>query len=123
MFTKEILTTLVVTIALVIIGSIPAITYADTNTNTIQDTATSTFRWNNENWFTLPHPEPATFAITETGEAYGTTTTNIPFMQINIENDAGIRVQKFIIQDHYHFIVNGIIVYEDSDLQTLLATY
>jgi hypothetical protein len=76
----------------------------------------TSIRFNNENWFTSPHPEPATLVVTSTGEMYGTTTSGIPFKQINIENTTGIRIQEFFIQDHRHYIVEGEEVYTVDEL-------
>src|SRR5690606_40674691 len=69
---------------------------------------TASVRWNNQNWFTSVHPTPETFEVTSEGEVFGTTTNGIPFTQTNVPNEAGVRVQKFVIQDHYHFIVEEI---------------
>lgn len=113
-------------VCLFVLGTISNIALASTDqtdqpTTQPQTASTSTDTpFNNENWFTLPHPEPASFSVTQLGEVYGTTTTDIPFTQINVPNDFGVRVQKFVIQDHYHYIVAGDIVYTDADLETAL---
>lgn len=94
------------------------------NSNSAVETSTTvstSVRWNNENWFTSPHPEPETFFVTPEREVFGTTTTGIPFSQINITNEHGVRVQKFILQDHYHYIVDSKIVYSEEDLEMAIA--
>jgi hypothetical protein len=98
-------------------------TYAEETylTGTIMTTAT--FRFNNENWNTLPHPQVATFTVRDDGSAYGLTETNIPFTQDNVANDFGIRIQRFEIQDHYHYIVEGTIAYSLEELSAELAQY
>lgn len=78
-------------------------------------------RLNNQNWFTSVHPVPETFIVTPDGEVFGTTTNGIPFYQTNVPNDADVRVQKFEIQDHYHFIVEGREVYTEEELATTIA--
>ena len=83
----------------------------------------SSVRFNNENWFTSPHPKPATFIISSTGEMYGTTTNGIPFRQVNIENTAGIRIQEFFIQDHHHYIVEGEEVYTAEGLSRRIGLF
>jgi hypothetical protein len=78
-------------------------------------------RFNNENWNTLPHPKVAEFTIREDGSAYGLTENGIPFYQYNVPNDIGVRVQRFEIQDHYHYIVEGEIANTLSELSARLA--
>ena len=84
-------------------------------------TGSATYRFNNENWFTLPHPKIATFTVNADGSAYGLTETNIPFSQYNIQNPYGIRIQRFEIEDHYHYIVDGRIAYTTEELSAELA--
>ena len=72
-------------------------------------------RLTNENWHTLPHPQVASFAVHEDGSASGLTVNGIPFAQYNVPNEFGIRVQRFEIEDHYHYIVeDGIIDTEEA---------
>lgn len=82
---------------------------------------TATFRFNNENWFTAPHPKIASFTIRDDRSSYGLTETGVPFTQYNIPNDVGIRIQRFEIQDHYHYIVAGEIAYTFEELSVQLA--
>jgi hypothetical protein len=81
----------------------------------------SEFRFNNENWFTTPHPKVASFFVRTDGSAYGTTTTGIPFEQINIPNGSGFRIQEFIMQDHYHFVIDGKVAYSLAALSVLIT--
>lgn len=89
-----------------------------TETNT---TVSTSVRWNNENWFTTPHPEPDTFFVTPEREVFGTTTTGVPFSQINVPNEQGVRVQKFIMQDHYHYIVDSVVIYTEEELEQTIT--
>ena len=82
---------------------------------------TATFRWNNENWFTETHPKIASFTILDDGSAYGLTETGIPFRQDNVPNPLSIRVQRFTMQDHYHYIIEGKDVYTFTELSAELA--
>jgi hypothetical protein len=91
----------------------------DMHTNTILQTAT--FRWNNENWFTEAHPRVIDFTVRDDGSAYGTLETGVPFLQENIENELGLRIQRFVLQDHYHYIINGTEVYTLEDFSIQLA--
>ena len=79
------------------------------------------FRFNNENWFTTPHPKIASFTVRDDRSAYGLTETGIPFSQYNIPNDAGIRIQRFEMQDYSHYIVDGEIAYTFEELSVQLA--
>ncbi len=82
---------------------------------------TATFRWNNENWFTESHPQVADFTVREDGSAYGTIETGVPFTQDNVENALGLRIQKFVLQDHHHYIINGEVIYSLEDFSIQLA--
>ncbi len=84
-------------------------------------TSAEAVRFNNENWHTLPHPEVATFTVHADGSADGITVTGIPFTQQDVPNDAGIRVQRFEMQDHYHYIVDGEIIDTFEELSLRLA--
>ncbi len=82
---------------------------------------TATFRWNNENWFTNEHPKIAEFTVRDDGSAFGLTETGIPFTQENVENELNIRIQRFVLQDHYHFIIGGNEVYSLEEFSKQLA--
>lgn len=82
---------------------------------------TTPFRFNNENWFTTPHPKIASFTVRDDRSAYGLTETGIPFSQYNITNDAGIRIQRFELQDYSHYIVDGEIVSTITELSIRLT--
>ena len=82
---------------------------------------TTPFRFNNENWFTTPHPKIASFTVRDDRSAYGLTETGIPFSQYNIPNDVGIRIQRFEMQDYSHYIVDGEIVSTITELSVRLA--
>jgi hypothetical protein len=93
--------------------------YAKENVPVFQETP----RLNNENWDTISHPKVASFTVHEDGSAEGLTVTNVPFKQYTIFDKNGIRAQRFEIQDHYHYIVQGEIAYSDEELTRLLARY
>ncbi len=78
-------------------------------------------RFTNANWSTLLQPEVATFTMLPDGSMHGTTVNGIDFVQYNIPNDAGIRVQRFEIEDHYHYIIDGEVVYSFEDFSAKLA--
>ena len=79
------------------------------------------FRWNNENWFTAKHPRIASFTVRSDGSAFGMTETGVTFTQDNVLNDAGIRIQRFVMEDHYHYIIDGEVVYTAEELSARLA--
>lgn len=87
--------------------------------NTILQTAG--FRWNNQNWFTEEHPKIAEFTVRDDGSAYGFTDTGVPFRQENVENMLNVRIQRFILEDHYHYIINGEVVYSLEEFSIELA--
>ncbi len=81
----------------------------------------SPLRWSNENWLLYAQPRVNTFTMRDDGSAYGLTETGIPFQQYNIENALGIRIQRFEIEDHYHYVVEGEAVYTLKDFSAELA--
>lgn len=99
----------------------PSFSYASAITPYATAQSTPSFRFNNENWFTMPHPKVASFVVRADGSASGVLETGVPFSQINIPNDHGIRIQRFEIEDHYHYIVNGEIAYTHKELSRKLA--
>ena len=76
----------------------------------------------NQNWKVRTQPDVASFTHNDDGTAYGTTTTGIPFSQYPIPNTAGLRIEKFEMQDHFHYIVEGRIVYTTEELSVILAS-
>jgi len=98
-------------------------TFADETYFTGTVTSYGTERFNNDNWYILPHPKIAEFTVRDDGSAYGLTETGVSFVQYNVPNDVGIRVQRFEIEDHYHYIVEGSIIdtFEDFSAQLALA--
>ncbi len=78
-------------------------------------------RFTSDDWFNAPHPRVSTFGVDGAGNASGITETGIPFSQYTIYDENGIRIQKFEMQDHAHYIVNGEIVYSSEELSARLA--
>ncbi len=78
-------------------------------------------RFNNENWFSLPHPVVASFTMGPAGDWSGTTADGRTFLQYAIPNHYGIRVERFELDDHYHYIVEGEIVDSFTEFSQLLA--
>ncbi len=98
----------------------PAVTYGEETAVPDQITQT-TIRFNNDNWETLPHPRVADFSVQEDGSVIGSTEDGRSFIQFNIPNEYGVRVQRFEIDDHYHYIVGGTIAQSFTELSILLA--
>lgn len=86
-----------------------------------QDTPYVSGDFTGENWFTITHPKVASFYVHADGSASGVTETGIPFRQYMVPNELGIRVQRFEIEDHHHYIVEGEIAYTFTELSSLLA--
>ncbi|QQR65289.1 hypothetical protein IPH92_01765 [Candidatus Kaiserbacteria bacterium] len=82
---------------------------------------TASFRWNNDNWLLYSQPRVHTFTMRDDGSAFGLTETGIPFVQYNIENTLGMRIQRFEIEDHYHYVIGGEVVYTIKDFSAELA--
>ena len=73
------------------------------------------------NWFSNLHPTVDSFTVSEDGSAVGTTTNDIPFKLSNIPNEIGLRIQKFEIQDHFHFLIAGNVIYTLPEISANLA--
>lgn len=82
---------------------------------------TASFRWNNDNWLLYTQPRINTFTTRDDGSAFGLTETGIPFVQYNIENNLGMRIQRFEIEDHYHYVIEGEVIYTLKDISAELA--
>ena len=80
-------------------------------------------RWNNENWYTRLHPNVVSFSVDSLGDTTGYVEGDIYFRQYTIPNSLGLRIQRFEIEDHYHYIVEGEVVYTTAELSTKLAQY
>jgi hypothetical protein len=78
-------------------------------------------RFNNDNWHTLPHPRVAEFYVKEDGSVLGITETGVSFVQYTIPNEYDIQVQRFEMEDHYHYVVDGEIADSFTELSILLA--
>lgn len=78
-------------------------------------------RFNNENWFTVPHPKVAEFTRHIDGSTSGFTENGIPFLQYAVPNTYGIHVERFEIEDHYHYIIDGNIIESFEDFSIALA--
>lgn len=78
-------------------------------------------RFNNENWFSVPHPKIANFFVYSDGSASGITENGITFTQRNVPNEYGVRIQRFEMQDHFHYIIEGTDVYTITELAIKLA--
>ena len=94
---------------------------SETSFEEVLSTSLTSVRFDNENWFTRTHPRIASFSVLEDGNAYGITETGIPFNQYRIEDPNGIRIQRFEIEDHFHYIIEGEVVYSFQDFSKELA--
>jgi hypothetical protein len=84
-------------------------------------TLQTTERFNDDNWFTLSHPQIAEFSLNPDGSWYGLTVNGTAFRQFPVPNDAGIRVMRFEMDDHAHYIVEGEVAYTLAELSVALA--
>jgi hypothetical protein len=78
-------------------------------------------RFTNENWFDLADQRVASFSVKDNGDSYGYTETGVYFTQKNIADIGSHKVQLFEIQDHYHYIIDGVPVYSLEEFSILLA--
>jgi hypothetical protein len=78
-------------------------------------------RLNNENYFVTDHPRIETLALHADGSMTGVTEQGGTFSQHTILLTDTVKVDRFEIDDHFHFIVNGEAVYTTDALSRILA--
>jgi hypothetical protein len=74
-----------------------------------------------ENWDSVPHPVVVSFSRDTYGNWTGITKDGRIFRQYAIENQYGIRIERFEIDGYHHFVVEGEIMYSLSDLSRSLV--
>lgn len=81
---------------------------------------TATILCTNDNFQTseVCQAPPDTFYQTEQGEFHGTTTSGIPFSQLNVLNDT-TRLQRFQMQEAYWYVSDKGVFYADNNLSAL----
>jgi hypothetical protein len=72
------------------------------------------FRWNQENFFTLPQPEVVSINF-DRGVMTGQLADGSTFKQYTVFANDCLRVQKFELDDYSHYVVNGFIFYRLED--------
>lgn len=75
--------------------------------------------YTNDNFWTSEHDQPLSFSRDSWGNFYGVTLTGKFFSQTNIENQYGIRLQKFSIDQAYFYISDRGVIRAESDLVAL----
>lgn len=63
--------------------------------------------------------QPAEFSQDAAGNWSGTTVSGTPFTQKNVENEAGIRLQRFAIGATSYYISDQGVIWADSNLQAI----
>jgi hypothetical protein len=63
--------------------------------------------------------QPAHFYQDAAGNWYGETVSGQSFSQKNIPNDAGIRLQRFVLGDISYFITDQGVIWADSNLHAI----
>jgi hypothetical protein len=84
---------------------------ANANALTIPDKG---FRWNQDNFFTLPQPEVVSISFGK-GVMTGRLADGSMFKQYTVFANSCLRVQKFELEDYSHYVVNGFIFYRLED--------
>lgn len=75
--------------------------------------------YTNDNFWTSEHDKPVFFEQDPLGNFFGSTATGKVFSQVNIENELGIRLQKFSIDEAYHYITDRGVIVAESDIEAL----
>ena len=60
--------------------------------------------YTNDNLWSTTHDMPVSFIVQDDGSITGLTASGKKFSQINVANDAGIRLQKFIIDEAWFYV-------------------
>lgn len=75
--------------------------------------------YTNDNFWTAEHDVPVFFEQDTLGNFFGSTKTGKVFSQTNIQNDLGIRLQKFSIDEAYYYISDQGIIVAETDIEAL----
>lgn len=77
--------------------------------------------YTNDNFWSdsTTHDRPISFTVDEEGNVHGATETGKIFSQVNVPNEQGIRLQKFMIDEAFYYIYERGIIRADSDAAAL----
>ena len=75
--------------------------------------------YTNDNFWSSEHDQPLSFSRDSWGNFYGVTVSGKFFAQVHIDNDFGIRLQKFSIDQAYFYVSDRGIIRADTDLVAL----
>jgi hypothetical protein len=110
------------TLAAVVVATLPIYFAAADETYYLDEPVeTPSVYFSKYTWLMTEHPKILNFTWLPNGDSYGRTTTGVPFKQYTVPTDAHIRVQRFEIQDHFHYIVEGAIIGSLEALSAHLA--
>ncbi len=76
---------------------------------TTQTNASTTYFFSDITWKTAVHPNVVSFSRGIDGTYYGITDDGRTFVQFPFFHNAEYRIERFEIDAHHHYIVNGII--------------
>lgn len=62
------------------------------------------------------HPVVVSFFRDEEGIWHGTTDDDRTFLQYPVQNEYGLRIERFVIDDYSHYIVEGVVVHSLEEL-------
>lgn len=77
-------------------------------------------RWNQANWLTRAQPKIISFGVASNGTATGVLADGSYFTQSTIYQDGPIKIQKFVLEDYSHFVVNGLIMYDEDAIKKFM---
>lgn len=75
--------------------------------------------YTNDNFWESEHDQPLSFSRDSWGNFYGVTVTGKFFSQVNVDNQFGVRLQKFSIDQAYFYVSDRGIITAQSDIVAL----
>lgn len=110
--------------AYMLVGAVIAVStwaWDKVHAETAYTTLTVSISCNNQNIATSPRCTAPVdwFVVNDDGSAWGQLESGITFTQLNVSNQLGVRLQKFIIEDAYWYITDRGVIYADGDIEAL----
>lgn len=81
----------------------------------------ATVRWNQKNFDKRPHPQVVSISFSD-GIMSGELADGSHFKQFTVYEDGGLKIQKFVLEDYSHFVINGKIIYKLGNLAELIGS-
>lgn len=83
----------------------------------------SSLIYTEEKWRNQPHPKVISLSLGESGRITGVTEGGYKFTQEQILDLDDLRVDRFVMGEHVHYIANGEYIPDEVSLEELLHSF